>query len=156
MEDSFSAVLAKLDAPKAVKAGSAAEYLVQTDQEVAWASVDVKSLSGGRANVVYTERTAENGKPLTERVKLEHLRPQPPAKTPKGFEASLVPGAPCELLYGDTWWAVTVLKPMSGGKFQVSSDHFKAKHTVPTSRLRPGWAWSAGASKWSQREPSAD
>ena len=156
MEDSFRAVLAKFDAPKAVKAGSAAEYLVQTDQEVAWASVDVKSLSGGRANVVYTERTAENGKPLTERVKLEHLRPQPPAKTPKGFEASLVPGAPCELWFDAAWWPVTVLKPTSGGKFQVSSDNFKAKHTVPASRLRPGWAWSAGASKWSQREPNAD
>ena len=160
-EGGFAAVLARLDAPKANKAGAASELYLDTDYEKCWVSVDVKSVSGQKASCVCREREDDHGKPIKKSAKLADLRPAPPTKPPKAFEASLVPGALCELSYADehghAWWPMTVVK-VGGGKnpFTVASEHYTQKHTVPLNRLRPAWSWKPGAAKWAQREPGAD
>ena len=110
----------------------------------------------GKATIQHLELTDEDGETIVEKVKLVHLRPEPP-EPPEGFLECLKPGALAEFEYLKGWWEVSVLKRNEKtGKFQVNADKYDAKHTVQPEKLRPAWAWEPGAGHWMQREPSDD
>ena len=141
----------ELEAAEHIGVGMRAELASQGDGELgSWYPVLVQSIKGANATVAHLVLTDEDDNPVTEKVKLAHLRPQPP-DPPDGFIDALKVGATAELHYLNGWWEVVVNKTGKAGKFTVIAERYDAKHNVTGEKLRPAWQWTAGKAHWQQR-----
>ena len=100
-----------------------------------------------RLRLCYEAFQEDDGSKWEDWVEARHVRPLPPPHKPD-FIRQLKKGAPLELLLEEGWWEVEYESSDKASNHSVTAKRYKVHHTVPISRLRPAWKWSADCSGW--------
>ena len=100
-----------------------------------------------RLHVCYDAFQEDDGSTWTDWVDLRHVRPLPPAHADAEFLPTLALDTPLEINVEGGWWEVQYCGAEAAGH-TVIAQRYRAHHTVPVSRLRPAWHWSAATGAW--------
>ena len=100
-----------------------------------------------RLRLCYEAFQEDDGSTWEDWIDLRHVRPLPPAHADAEFLPTLALDTPLEINVEGGWWEVQYCGVEAAGH-TVIAQRYKAHHTVPVSRLRPAWHWSAATGAW--------